>query len=257
MKNREIADLLNEIADILELKGENVFRVNAYRRGAQNIDGLSRPIEDIAGEGALLELPGIGKDLAAKIAEYLETGEIDYLNELRKETPQVLLDMLRIPGIGPKTAVRLQAELGIGSLEELKHAALEHRIQELPKMKAKTEENILKGLEFLSRASEFVYVSERFAMGYNVGLGIRSASGVWTTGPKESWITFRAETGIRHLSDTDRGSIAAARNRKPRMGSDQETLISRCILLQASRLRHRSYVLESKKIAVDTLSKKS
>ena len=61
--------------------------------------------------------------------------------------------MLRIPGIGPKTAVRLQAELGINSLEELRHAALEHRIQELPKMKAKTEENILKGLEFLSRAS--------------------------------------------------------------------------------------------------------
>ncbi len=153
MKNREIADLFNEIADILELRGENVFRVNAYRRGAQNIEGLSRAIEDVAVEGTLLELPGIGKDLAGKIAEYLESGEIDYLKELRTETPQVLLDMLRIPGIGPKTAVRLQAELGIDSLEELKHAALEHRIQELPKMKAKTEENILKGLEFLSRAS--------------------------------------------------------------------------------------------------------
>ncbi len=153
MKNREIADLFNEIADILELRDENVFRVNAYRRGAQNIEGLSRAVEDVAAEGALLELPGIGKDLAAKIAEYLESGEIDYLNELRRETPQVLLDMLRIPGIGPKTAVRLQAELGINSLDELRHAALEHRIQELPKMKAKTEENILKGLEFLSRAS--------------------------------------------------------------------------------------------------------
>ncbi len=153
MKNREIADLFNEIADILELRDENVFRVNAYRRGAQNIEGLSRAVEDVAAEGALLELPGIGKDLAAKVAEYLESGEIDYLNELRRETPQVLLDMLRIPGIGPKTAVRLQAELGINSLDELRHAALEHRIQELPKMKAKTEENILKGLEFLSRAS--------------------------------------------------------------------------------------------------------
>ncbi len=153
MKNGEIADLFNEIADILELRDENVFRVNAYRRGAQNIEGLSRAVEDVAAEGALLELPGIGKDLAAKIAEYLESGEIDYLNELRRETPQVLLDMLRIPGIGPKTAVRLQAELGINSLDELRHAALEHRIQELPKMKAKTEENILKGLEFLSRAS--------------------------------------------------------------------------------------------------------
>ncbi len=153
MRNKDVAGLFNEIADILELKGENVFRVNAYRRGAQNIEGLSRAIEDIAAEGSLLELPGIGKDLAAKIAEYLESGEIDYLNELRTETPQVLLAMLRIPGVGPKTAVRLQAELGIESLDELKRAALDHRIQELPKMKAKTEENILKGLEFLSRAS--------------------------------------------------------------------------------------------------------
>ena len=148
-----IADLFNEIADILELKEENVFRVNAYRRAAQNIEGLSRAIEDVAASGALHELPGIGKDLEGKILEYLESGEIDFLNELRKEIPPVLLDMLRVPGIGPKTALRLQAELGINSLDELKHAALDHHIRELPKMKAKTEENILKGLEFLSRAS--------------------------------------------------------------------------------------------------------
>ncbi|MDD4856598.1 MAG: DNA polymerase/3'-5' exonuclease PolX [Candidatus Krumholzibacteria bacterium] len=153
MKNREIAALFDEIADILELRGENVFRVNAYRRAAQNIEGLTRAIEDVADEDRLDELPGIGKDLAGKIAEYLESGEIDYLNDLRKETPRVLLDMLRIPGIGPKTAVRLHAELAIDSLEELKQAALDHQIQKLPKMKAKTEENILKGLEFLSRAS--------------------------------------------------------------------------------------------------------
>jgi DNA polymerase (family 10) len=153
MKNTEVAALFNEIADILELHGENVFRISAYRRAAQNIEGLPRAIEDVAADGALQELPGIGADLAGKIAEYLESGEIDYLTDLRKETPQVLLDMLRIPGIGPKTAVRLHGELGIDSLEELRHAALEHRIQELPKMKAKTEENILKGLDFLSRAS--------------------------------------------------------------------------------------------------------
>ena len=217
MKNREIADLLNEIADILELKGENVFRVNAYRRGAQNIDGLSRPIEDIAGEGALLELPGIGKDLAAKIAEYLETGEIDYLNELRKETPQVLLDMLRIPGIGPKTAVRLQAELGIGSLEELKHAALEHRIQELPKMKAKTEENILKGLEFLSRASARTPIGVALPLAERIVAALAELPEVRkisiagslrrfreTVGDIDILVTSRsAETVIRHFTHLD------------------------------------------------------
>lgn len=153
MKNKEIAELFNEIADILELKGENVFRVNAYRRAAQNIESLSRSIEEIAAAGTLHELPGIGKDLEARIIEYVQSGEIDFLSELRKETPQILLDMLRVPGIGPKTAVRLHKELTINSLEELRQAALEHRIQDLPKMKAKTEENILKGIEFLSRAA--------------------------------------------------------------------------------------------------------
>jgi DNA polymerase (family 10) len=153
MKNKEIAALFSEIADILELRGENVFRVNAYRRAAQNIEGLAQAIEDVASEGVLNELPGIGRDLEAKIIEYLKSGEMDYLNELRKETPQVLLDMLRIPGIGPKTALRLHAELAINSLEELRQAAIDHRIQKLPKMKAKSEDNILKGLDFLSRAS--------------------------------------------------------------------------------------------------------
>ncbi len=152
MKNKDIAALFGEIADILELRGENVFRINAYRRGAQTVEGLARPIEDAAAENALTELPGIGKDLASKIAEFIETGEIRYLNELREETPAILLDMLRIPGVGPKTAVRLHEELGVSSLEELRRAAIDHRIQNLPKMKAKTEENILKGLEFLSRA---------------------------------------------------------------------------------------------------------
>jgi len=152
MKNKDIASLFNEIADILELKGENIFRINAYRRGAQNVEGLSRNIEDVAAEGKLSEIPGIGKDLEGKIVEFLATGKMAYLEQLRSETPRILLELLRLPGVGPKTAVRLHDELGINSLEELKHAALDHRIQNLPKMKAKTEENILKGIEFLSRA---------------------------------------------------------------------------------------------------------
>ncbi len=153
VKNRDVADLFNEIASILELKGENVFRVNAYRRAAENIEGLSRAIEEMAAEGTLAEVPGVGKDLEGKILEYLKTGKMQFLEELRAETPPVLLEMLRIPGIGPKTAVRLHKELKVKSLAELKKAAAEHRIQSLPKMKAKTEENILKGLEFLSRSS--------------------------------------------------------------------------------------------------------
>lgn len=162
MKNKEIAALFNEIADILELQGANRFRVSAYRRAAQTIDGISRDIAKIAEEDLLGEIPGVGKDLAAKINEYLDTGEIEFLNELRDNTASVLLDMLRVPGIGPKTAVLLYQALHVESLQELKQAALDHRIQGLPKLKAKTEENILKGIEFLERSSGRVPIGDAY-----------------------------------------------------------------------------------------------
>lgn len=164
MKNREIAALFNEIADILELRGENRFRINAYRRAGQSVDGLSKSIEDIAAEGKLNEIPGIGKDLEAKIGEYIDTGRIGMLDSLKEDTPAVLIEMLRVPGVGPKTAVLLYEELGIESLEELKLAAKEHRIQGLPKIKAKTEENILKGIEFLESSRGRTPIGEAYPL---------------------------------------------------------------------------------------------
>jgi DNA polymerase (family 10) len=152
MRNREIGALFDEIADILELRGENRFRINAYRRGAQSLTLASRDIDELAHSDALSTIPGIGRDLSAKILEYLETGTISYLEELREETPDVLLEMLRIPGVGPKTAHLIYEELGIESLEDLALAAREHRLRLLPKIKEKTEENILKGIEFLERS---------------------------------------------------------------------------------------------------------
>ena len=152
MKNKEISAIFNEIADILELKGENRYRIAAYRRGARSIEGLSESIEQLAADGSLVSIPGIGKDLESKILEYLEQGKVTYLEELRNETPPVLLEMLKVPGIGPKMAILLYKELGVTSLAQLKKAAREHRIQGLPKIKAKMEENILKGIEFLEKS---------------------------------------------------------------------------------------------------------
>jgi len=156
MRNEEIGALFDEIADILELKGGNRFRINAYRRGAQSLTHASRDVEELARADSLSTIPGIGKDLSAKILEYLETGSIGYLEELREETPDVLLEMLRIPGVGPKTALLIYEGLGIESLDDLARAAREHRLRELPKIRAKTEENILRGIEFLRRAGERV-----------------------------------------------------------------------------------------------------
>jgi len=168
MKNREITSLLNEIADILELKNANRFRINAYRRAAQNLEGASRDVEEMASDGTLGEIPGIGKDLEAKIVEYVETGGISFLNELREDTPPVLLDMLRVQGIGPKTAVLLYEELQVNTLEDLKRAALEHRIQGLPKMKERTEENILKGIEFLERGMGRTQIGEAYPLAQSI-----------------------------------------------------------------------------------------
>lgn len=195
MKNRDIADLFNEIADILELKGENVFRVNAYRRAAENIEGLSRAIEEVADEGKLAEVPGVGKDLEGKILEYLKTGKIKFLEELRKETPPVLLEMLRIPGIGPKTAVRLHEELKIKSLDELKKAAAEHRIQSLPKMKSKTEENILKGLEFLSRSGGRTPIGVAYPIAQRIIAALEPLPAVHRISPAGSLRRWRETVG--------------------------------------------------------------
>lgn len=168
MKNKEIAAAFNEIADILELQGKNPFRINAYRRGAQSVENLSKDIAVVAESDALGDIPGIGKDLRAKIEEYIATGAISFLAELREETPRVLLDMLRIPGVGPKTAVLLYDGLEIESLDELKAAAVEQRIQGLPKIKAKTEENILKGLEFLERARGRTPIGEAYPLAQEI-----------------------------------------------------------------------------------------
>jgi DNA polymerase (family 10) len=153
MKNQEIAKIFNEIADLLEIKGENPFRVRAYRRAAQNIDGLPQNIEDIKKED-LLKIPGIGQDLAGKIEEYLKTGKIQAHLELKEEVPEGLLTLLSVPGLGPKTAKLLYERLKIKDIDELERLALEHKIAGLPGIKEKTEQNILKGIEMLKRGKE-------------------------------------------------------------------------------------------------------
>ena len=146
MKNAEIAAQFNEIGDYLEVKGENPFRVRAYRRAAQAVEGHPEDIASVAGRGGLLDIPGIGKDLAAKIQEYLERGAIEYLGELRQEIPPGVIEMMGIHGLGPKTAKLLFDQIGVDSVEKLEELAKAHRLAGLPGIKAKTEENILKGI---------------------------------------------------------------------------------------------------------------
>jgi DNA polymerase (family 10) len=146
MKNQEVADIFRRMADMLEIKGENPFRIRAYQRAAQNIENLAEDIALISERKGLDKLPGIGKDLAQKITEILETGTLKKYEEIKKEIPEGLMEIITIPGLGPRTAKTLYDTLKVSSVDELEQLAREHKLQGLPGIKAKTEENILKGI---------------------------------------------------------------------------------------------------------------
>jgi DNA polymerase (family 10) len=153
MKNQQIATIFKEIAELLELKGGNSFRIRAYRRAAQNLDGL---VQDVAmlTEDELMDIPGIGKDLAGKVREYVETGAIAKHEELKKDIPAGVLELLRVPGLGPKKAKLFYDRLKITSAEALKAAITEGRLAGLSGIQKKTEENILRGIAALKKGSE-------------------------------------------------------------------------------------------------------
>lgn len=153
MKNQEIAKIFNDIADLLEIKGENPFRIRAYRRAAQNIDGLTKDVAEISRD-ELIKIPGIGQDLAGKIEEYVKTGSLQFYEDLKKEVPEGLSVLLSVPSLGPKTAKLLFERLKVKDLEDLERLAREHKLTGLPGIKEKTEENILKGIEMLKRGME-------------------------------------------------------------------------------------------------------
>jgi DNA polymerase (family 10) len=153
MKNQDIVRIFNDIADLLEIKGENPFRIRAYRRAALNIESLTKDVAAIPKE-ELTEVPGIGQDLAGKIEEYVKTGKVRAYEDLKKDVPEGLGVLLSVPSLGPKTAKLLSDKLKVKNLEDLERLAREHKLSGLPGIKEKTEENILKGIEMLKRGME-------------------------------------------------------------------------------------------------------
>src|SRR3989344_170099 len=148
MKNHEIAELLDEIADILEIKNVE-WKPIAYRKAARSIETLTEDIEKIykeEGFPGILALPGIGSGIGKKIVEYLETGKIKDLEQLRKSVPGSVIAMMQIPGLGPKKVSKLYNWLKITSLGELERAARFGRIRKLEGFGEKSEEDILMGI---------------------------------------------------------------------------------------------------------------
>jgi len=152
MRNSEVARVLYEVADILELQGVQ-FKPTAYRKAARNIESLTKELEEIQKEGELREIPGVGQAIAKKIEEMLSTGHIRYLDELKEEFPAGLLQIIDVPDIGPKTAMHLYRELKITNLADLKHAAEQHQIRELKGFGERSEERVLHGIALLERRS--------------------------------------------------------------------------------------------------------
>jgi DNA polymerase (family 10) len=145
--NEDIAVIFDEMADLLEIEEANPFRVRAYRNAARTVRGLGKELADMLAAGDdLTKLPGIGKDLAAKIAEILKTGTAKSLKELHREVPASLEDLLKIPGLGPKRVKLLYKELGIKTLKQLERAANSGKIDALPGFGEKTRKSILEAI---------------------------------------------------------------------------------------------------------------
>ena len=147
MKNKEIALLFEKMADILEFKGDNPFKINAYRKSSRILNDLTTDIEEVMRSGKLESIPGIGKGTAEKIVEYLEKGSITKFEQLKQEVSDDLIALLGITSLGPKTVALLHNEMKVNSLEDLKKALADERTAQLPGMGKKKIENILKGIE--------------------------------------------------------------------------------------------------------------
>lgn len=151
MDNAEVASILDEVADLLELKGESRYRIAAYRTASSRIGTMSEDVVDLWKSGDLEKVPGVGPSIAGKVEEYLRSGSMSYLESLRSEVGPNLRQLLLIPGLGPSKARTLHRELGVQTISDLQEAARQRRVREVPGMGPKTEEKILLEIERLSQ----------------------------------------------------------------------------------------------------------
>jgi DNA polymerase (family 10) len=161
MENTQIANIFDEIADLLELRDDNPSRIRAYRRAARTIRKMSSPLEEQVHAGRdLSKIPTIGAATATKIHEVLKTGNCKRLNELRETIPAGLIDMMGIPGVGPRSVMQLHQELGVQSLEELVTACQAHRVRELAGFGPKSEQNVINGITAVDKTKRRILYLE-------------------------------------------------------------------------------------------------
>ena len=160
MQNSDVARFFEELADLLEVDGANPFRIRAYRKAVRTIGSLPDSMTDIINDEdrKLTDLPGIGKDLAAKIADIVETGRLQQLDEINEKFPPGVRDMLRMSGVGPKKVAVLFNDLSVTSLDELKQAAENGRVAALKGFGEKTEQSILEQIDRVAEAGNRFHI---------------------------------------------------------------------------------------------------
>jgi DNA polymerase (family X) len=178
MDNRQVARLLEEIATLLELKGENPFKTRAYQNAARAMDALDESVIELVAGGRLTESAGIGAGIAEKITELVQSGRLAYAEGLRREVPPGLLEMVRIPGLGPKRARAIYEALAIASLEDLERACREDQLKPLKGFGAKIQTNILAGIALRMRARERRLLSDGEREAEAVVATVREAAGI-------------------------------------------------------------------------------
>jgi DNA polymerase (family X) len=178
VRNFEIARLFYEMANLLEVRGESMFRIRAYQRGAQTLETLSEDVAVLAARGTLQTLPNIGKDLAAKIQEYLMTGRIARLEALRDGLAPTFLSLLEVRGLGPKTALALFEQIGIESIDQLEEACRSKRIIGVAGVRERTCDNILKGIAEWRAGRTRVLLPAARAVALQVAQALRAHGGV-------------------------------------------------------------------------------
>lgn len=168
MKNKAIADLFDRMADVLEFQGENVFKVNAYRKAARVLSDMQEDVAQLLQENRLKNIPGIGEALAKKIEEYLTTGHIAKIDETIRAVPSGLIELLRIPSLGPKTLALAHKSLGVQNLDDLKAVIANGSLAKLPGMGEKKVENIRKGIEWIEKNTGRIPLGEALPIAENI-----------------------------------------------------------------------------------------
>ncbi len=212
MNNAAIAQVFRDMADLLELKEDNPFKIRAYQKAARAIETLPEELEQVMKDGRLREIPGIGEAISQKITDLLTTGKLEAYEKLRSEFPKGIVDLMTIPGVGPKTALRLSKELGISSADELEKAIQEGRVASLYRLGDKTAENILRHIQTLRRKDRRIPLGEALPLAEEIIAALKKQTGVRNLTPAGSLRRFKETIGdidIMGTSDNPESVIKA------------------------------------------------